>query len=226
MKHRRTRAMITVSFCMKSIRHVVCIGCRYKVSEAHAPILHFREVPVRNEGFVTYIHLVVDDTIQIGSTGYNVIQDCLRNLVNLRFRHIRDRKDETALWVNSHEPTVLALRGLAIFARSTGTGWWNSRTLCRDFLMTVHRKRVVDVNVEETASCGLCGLGPHLVAFQNYRVVELRAGIFTIPSIMLFCIFPKCLRLRELDGIVADASTELKGVVVVQKGTFESHLVC
>ena len=123
MKHRRTRAMITVSFCMKSI---------------HAPILHFREVPVRNEGFVTYTHLVVDDTIQIGSTGYNVVQDCLRNLVNLRLRHIRDRKDEAALWVNSHEPTVLALRGLAIFVRSTGTGWWNSRTLCRDFLMTVH----------------------------------------------------------------------------------------
>ena len=85
-------------------------------------------------------------------------------------------------------------------------------------------KRVVDVNVEGAASCGLCGLGPHLVAFQNYRVVELRAGIFTMPSVMLFCIFPKCLRLRELDGIVADAFTELKGVVVVQTGTFESHL--
>ena len=220
----------------------------------HAPILHFREAPVRDEGFVTYTHLVVDDTVQIGSTGYNVVQDCLRNLVVLRLRHVRDRKDEAALWVNSHEPTVLALRGLAIFARSTGTGWWNSRTLCRDFLMTVHHhlsdlsplcsrklvfmppvliicqevvgKRVVDVNVEGAASCGLCGLGPHLVAFQNHRVVELCAGIFTMPSVMLFCIFPKCLRLRELDGIVADASTELKGVVVVQKGTFESHLVC
>ena len=45
----------------------------------------------------------------------------------LRHRHVCNKKDEAALWVNSHEPTVL------FFVRSTRTGWWNSKTLCRDF---------------------------------------------------------------------------------------------
>ena len=81
----------------------------------------------------------------------------------------------------------------------------------------VDGERVLDVNVEDAVSCGLCGIFPHLVTFQDDKVVWLCTCEFAMPPVVPICICPKWLRLCEFNGIVADASTELKCIVVVQE---------
>ena len=102
----------------------------------NTPVLHFRKVLIRYESLLTHTHthLVIDHAVQIGSTRDDVVQNGLGDLVVLRLRHVSNRQRKASSWIYGHEPAILSLSGVSVFARSTDVRWWSSR----DLFVTVH----------------------------------------------------------------------------------------
>ena len=125
MKQGGARTAIAMGFCMEPI---------------NTPVLHLRKVLIRDESLLahTHTHLIIAHAVQIGSTRDDVAQNGLGNLVVLWPRHVSNRQHKASSWINGHEPAILSLPSVSVFARSTDVRWWSSRAVDCNLFVAVH----------------------------------------------------------------------------------------